>query len=169
MQRYVLIGLLIIFSLAITVQASEVAEAAKKEKARRQALQQSKQPAKVFTNQDIANLKSTLAFESTQPAKEQEQSDETKTLPAANNTEIAPTEEQQPANEQNEETERLKEEREDLERQAQDAQNVINQGGGYHTRNIGNQFKSKREAESRIREIDQELAEKEKEKEKEPE
>jgi hypothetical protein len=127
---------------------------AKKEKERREALRKEGKIAKVFTNQDIANLKSTLAFEVTRgPEPEGEEADtegSDSTLPPV----TAQVDEQAQADE---EEERLRAEREALEQQARDAQETINRGGGYHTRNIGSQYKAKREAESRIREIDDEL------------
>jgi hypothetical protein len=153
-------------SLALTAAGSEVAEVAKKEKARRQAVETQRNPARVFTNQDIINLKSSLAFEASQteavaPAESTGATTiATTPAPEPEATNLPPVPRQEPSAEQREREEqaqRLKEEREALEQQARDAQQTINQGGGYHTRNIGNQFKAKREAESRIREIDQEL------------
>ena len=150
-------------SCSLTAAGSEVAEVAKKEKARRDSVEKQRKPARVFTNQDIANLKSSLAFESSQiESVEPAEPPQTTTVPAPD---VAPPVRQaevsadQRARE--EETRRLKEEREALEQQARDAQQTINQGGGYHTRNIGNQFKAKREAETRMRQIDQELQKKE--------
>jgi hypothetical protein len=148
------VGLLSLTSAAI---CSELAEAAKKERARRETVQKQRKPARVFTNQDVANLKSTLAFEASQteavePAEQQQITTLPATDPALGQPEPTPEE-----TARTEEEERLREERETLEQQARDAQQTINQGGGYHTRNIGNQFKTKREAESRIREIDEEL------------
>ena len=155
-------GMLLITS--IPGYASDVAEAAKKEKARREAIRKEGKPSKTFTNQDVADLKSTLAFESSTPAEEtaeQTPSTEITTIPAVDPNLGEPVAQEQPQ-ENNEEAERLREEREALEQQARDAQETINQGGGYHTRNIGSQYKAKREAEARIRQIDDELANQEK-------
>ena len=170
MKNFGILLIVLLFSGIAT--ASEVAEVAKKERERREATQQQRKPARVFTNQDIQNLKSSLAFEANQtdaietPPVEQQQ---ITTLPAADpnagqTPPPAPQEQTQVDEERQQEMEQLKQEREELEQRAKDAQQTINQGGGYHTRNIGSQFKTKREAEARIREIDQEL-EKQKEEE----
>ncbi len=156
MKKQALFVFLVLLAFAATTVASEVAEVAKKERARRQAFEKEGKMSKTFTNQDIANLKSTLAFEVSQP--EPEEPREITTLPAADRP--AETTEQAPRDEEREqELQQLKEEREALEQQARDAQQTINQGGGYHTRNLGNQYKTKREAESRIREIDEKMTE----------
>ena len=156
MKKLALIALGTLLAFAATVSASEVAEAAKKERARRASIQKERKSGKVFTNQDVADLKSTLAFES-KPAAESEETAQ----PADETTPPPPVEqaEDQRNREREEEIEKLKQEREQLEQQAKQAQDTIDQGGGYHTRNMGNQYKTKREAESRIREIDQKLQE----------
>jgi hypothetical protein len=163
MNKLAIFASLLLLSFAVTATGSEVAEAAKKERERRQALEKQKTPAKVFTNQDISSLKSSLAFEAsqTEAVEQAETQTGTTTIPGpppepvpAQEPEVSAEEEERAA-----ENERLKEERERLEQQARDAQQTINQGGGYHTRNIGNQYKAKREAEDRIREIDEKLKE----------
>jgi hypothetical protein len=160
MKKLALFAFMAVFVVAMIAEATEVVEVAKKEKARREAIQKQGKPAKVFTNQDIGNLKATLGFEvRTEP----EQIKDT-TLPRIDTSagEVEQPKPAQPKQEQNnEEVEKLKQEREAMEQQAKDAQQTINQGGGYHTRNIGTQYKLKREAETRIREIDKELEEKE--------
>jgi hypothetical protein len=160
MKKLALFAFITIFAVAIIAQATEVVEVAKKEKARREAIQKQGKPAKVFTNQDISNLKATLGFE---VLTEPEQIKDT-TLPGIDTFagEVEqPKRTQPPQQQKNEEVEKLIQEREALEQQAKDAQQTIDQGGGYHTRNIGTQYKLKREAETRIREIDKELEEKE--------
>jgi hypothetical protein len=162
MKKIALFAFITLLAVAWTAQSTEVADVAKKERERREAIQKQGKPAKVFTNQDIANLKATLGFEVN--AEEPEQPKET-TLPGIDTSlgdEPVKAKKEEKPPERNEEAEKLKEERAALEQQAKDAQQTINQGGGYHTRNIGNQYKQKREAESRIREIDQKLKEEEK-------
>jgi hypothetical protein len=165
MNKLAIFASLALFSFAFSASGSEVAEAAKKERERRQAVEKQRRPAKVFTNQDVSNLKSSLAFEASQPeaVEPAESQSGITTIPGpppepvpAQQPEVSAEEEERAA-----ENERLKEERERLEQQARDAQQTINQGGGYHTRNIGSQYKAKREAETRIREIDQKLKESE--------
>jgi hypothetical protein len=153
--------LITVFAVVMIADATEVADVAKKERERREAIQKQGKPAKVFTNQDIVNLKSTLGFEVTAQPEEPE----VKTLPGIDTSlgdEPVKAKKEEPAQQRNEEEEKLKEERAALEQQAKDAQQTIDQGGGYHTRNIGTQYKLKREAESRIREIDDKLKEDEK-------
>ncbi|MCI0413469.1 hypothetical protein L0222_11820 [bacterium] len=168
MKKLAAFALITLFAAVMIAEATEVADVAKKERARREAIQKQGKTAKVFTNQDIANLKSTLAFEArTEPEGVKET-----TLPgidtSAGDDVAQPKKKEPPQQQANEEIEKLREEREALEQQAKDAQQTINQGGGFFTRNLGNQYKQKREAESRIREIDQKLKEEE-EKEKEDE
>jgi hypothetical protein len=163
MKKIAFFALITMLAVAWFAQATEVADVAKKERERREAIQKQGKQSKVFTNQDIANIKSTLGFEVTaEPEQPQE-----KTLPGIDTSlgdEPEKAKKEPPPQQQqvNEETEKLKEERATLEQQAKDAQQTINQGGGYHTHNIGNQYKLKREAEARIREIDQELEEEDK-------
>ena len=160
-MKLALFVLIMVFVVVMIADATEVADVAKKERARREAIQKQGKPAKVFTNQDIANLKSTLGFEVTTQPEELE----VKTLPGIDTSlgdEPVKAKKAEPKPQRNEEEEKLKEERAALEQQAKDAQQTIDQGGGYHTRNIGNQYKLKREAESRIREIDEKLKEDEK-------
>lgn len=154
----------ITLAIGIIVEATEVADAAKKERARREAIQKQGKPAKVLTNQDVANLKATLGMEVR--VEQEPEGVKEKTLPGIDTSlgdEVQkPKKPEPPKQEVNEEAEKLKEERQTLEQQAKDAQQTINQGGGFHTRNIGNQYKLKREAESRIREIDDKLQKEEK-------
>lgn len=163
MKKIAFFAFITMLAVAWLAQATEVADVAKKERERREAIQKQGKPAKVFTNQDIANIKSTLGFEVTAEPEQPQ----VKTLPGIDTSlgdEPATAKKEPPPEQQqvNEEEEKLKEERATLEQQAKDAQQTINQGGGYHTRNIGTQYKLKREAESRIREIDQKLEEEEK-------
>jgi gamma-glutamylcysteine synthetase len=137
---------IMIFTGVHILHASALTDAANREKARRAALHADIKKVKVFTNADIENLKSTLAFSApSQPAEPEET--------------IAPSPavEQPKKEENNEEKEALKQEREELQRRAQEAQATINQGGGYFTRNIGNQYQTIRESNQRIREIDEKL------------
>jgi hypothetical protein len=129
------------------IHASAVADAAKRERARRAALHIDSKKVKVFTNADIENLKSTLAFSYTAQPSDVEETP-------------APEQAVQPETQQqnNEEREALKQEREEMMHKAEEAQATINQGGGYFTRNIGNQYQALREARQRIQEIDKKLS-----------
>lgn len=147
MKKTCIFLLVILIGGVNLLHASAVADAAKRERARRAALHIDSKKVKVFTNADIENLKSNLAFSyTTQPSEEEE----------------APAPEQaaqsQDDQQKNEEREALKQEREELQRRAQEARTTINQGGGYFTRNIGNQYQTMREANQRIHEIDEKLS-----------
>ena len=148
MKKLALVCFILLFTCVMTAQASALADLAKKEKARRAALHHEGKEPKVFTNADVANLKSELSFEVRNESGEIQDW-------------FAPKEAvQQTENEQsNEEANQLKQERAELEQKAKNAQETINSGGGYYTRNIGNQYKEKRDAEQRMREIDSKLAE----------
>src|SRR5687768_8444247 len=70
MNKIAILMTAVLLTVAYNASASEVAEAAKKEKARREAIRKEGKPSKTFTNQDVSDLKSTLAFESSTPENE---------------------------------------------------------------------------------------------------
>jgi len=144
MKKLGMLNLIVLLGWVCCAQASALADLANREKARREALHREGKIAKTFTNADIVNLKSVLAMEV------RDESGEIMEW-------IPPKEEAAPQQQSNEETEKLKQEREEFEQKAENAQQAINQGGGYYTRNIGNQYREKREAEQRMHEIDDKL------------
>ena len=160
MKKLAVLGFLVLFGFAFSLQASEVADAAKKEKARRNAIEKQRNPAKTFTNADVANIKSQLSYEvKTEEASTSDIDSRLESLTEATNTAARELGQKVEREQESAQAQELKEEREELEQTAKDAQETINEGGGYFTRNIGNQFKDKREAEEKIREIDKKLSE----------
>jgi hypothetical protein len=168
MRKLAVLFFIVLLGCVFSLQASEVADVAKKEKARRDALHHEGKTAQTFTNADVGNIKSQLSFEvKSEPTPAPADKDDLTQATEATNAaakELGQKVENEQANEQakeqaNEEKQQLTQERDELEQKAKDAQETINQGGGYFTRNIGNQFQQKREAEERIREIDGELSE----------
>jgi len=162
MRKLAVLCVIVLFGCVFSLQASEVADVAKKERARRDALTHQGKTTKAFTNADVANIKSQLSFEVKSepvPADKDDLAQATEATNAAAK-ELGQKVENEQANQQAEEQkQQLTQERNELEQKAKDAQETINQGGGYFTRNIGNQFQQKREAEEKIREIDGKLSE----------
>jgi gamma-glutamylcysteine synthetase len=144
MKKLWILFLVILFGGVSVLQASALTDAANREKARRAALHLDGRKVKVFTNADIENLKSPISY-STNVSTEIEEP-------------TAPEQTAQAQNEQdNQKRDELKQEREQLQEKAQEAQKTIDQGGGYFTVNIGNQYREMREARQRINEIDDQL------------
>jgi anthranilate/para-aminobenzoate synthase component I len=163
MRKLAVLFFIVLLGCVFSLQASEVAEVAKKEKARRNALNhEGKTAAKTFTNADVVNIKSQLSFEVKSEPAATNKDDFAQAQEATNAAakELGQKVENEQANQQAEEQkQQLTQERNEYEQKAKDAQETINQGGGYFTRNIGNQFQQKREAEEKIREIDGKLSE----------
>ncbi len=167
MKRITLLVLLFSFSFVFAVMSEDLGELAKKEKQRREALDKSGKKAKVFTNEDVDNLKSDIAVQSTPPEGETADTateDSSYTPPVEGAEYVPDPEPQKEASDPNVDRQReireLEEQREELERTIQEAQETVGSGGLYHTRNTGDQYKTAREAEDKLDKIDRELEEK---------
>lgn len=147
---------LVIFLAGVSFVFTEtIVEVAQKEKLRREALAKEGKKSRVFTNDDIANLKSTLAMESTSSTELDEPAPSTAES-QQNSTERA---------EKGENEERIKQLKGEIEKLKQEIgqdREAAASGGTYHTRNIGSQYRSLRESQSLLKELEEELAELEK-------
>jgi hypothetical protein len=160
MKRMTLLVLLFSFSFAFAVLSEDLGELAKKEKARRESIDKSGKKAKVFTNQDVENLKSELAIASTEG--ENTATEDTTYTPPQEGAEYVPDPEPQPpksdpAAEQQKRARELEQQKEELEQQAKEARDTVGAGGLYHSRNTGDQYKKAREAEEKQEKVDQQL------------
>jgi hypothetical protein len=164
MKRVTLLVLLFSFSIAFAVMSADLGELAKKEKARREAIDKSGKKAKVFTNEDIGNLKSQLAMEGATAEGEStpvEETDSSYTPPQEGADYVpAPEPVQQPTNpaeDRQKQIRELEEQKEELEKQAKEAKDTVGSGGLWHSRNTGDQYKKAREAEEKLEKLDQKI------------
>jgi hypothetical protein len=178
MKRITLLVLLFSFSFVFAVMSEDLGELAKKEKARRDALDKSGKKAKVFTNDDIDKLKSEIAMESksaegeaeSAPADEATYTQDESTYtqeeytynPPVEGEEYVPTpeppqEQPDPLAERNKKIRDLEEQKEELEQKAKDARDNVGAGGLWHSRNTGDQYRTAREAEQKQEKLDQQI------------
>lgn len=171
MKKLLLFGFVGLIGLTLTLTADDLGELAKKEKAKREALQKEGKAPKVMTNEDIEKMKS--ADNSDQILDEnQEEGTEEETRSADEilqemSAEIPDTtnevagsefaEEQKPAPSVDEQLRQLQEQKEAAEAQNKEAQEAVDNGGLLHTYAVGNQFRESREAGTEIDEIDKKI------------
>ena len=126
MKRILLLAFLIALGFTLALSAEDLGALAKKEKARREALAKEGKKAKVLTNQDVADIKSDLAY----------QSSGTET-PAS---EVNPSEQPPAQSAVDDQIKQLQDEREQLQQKAQEGRDTIGKGGLFHTHNVGTQY-----------------------------
>jgi hypothetical protein len=143
---------LIVVLLAVCVWAEDLGELAKKEKARREAIAKEGKKAKVLTNKDVKDIKSSLGIESHTPVEEPE-ADKSKEEPAAAVQEAVDQSDAQ--------LEELKRQRAELTREVQEASDAIQQSGA-RSRNTGDQYREKRLKEEELRKVEEQIEELEK-------
>ncbi len=166
MRKLLLFGFVGLIGLTLTVAAEDLGDVARKEKAKRQTLQDQGKSSKVLTNEDIEKMKAA------QNAQENEEAEGTQGVAGITDAEDSDSsadlsgsvDEVAGAVEAIEETagptvdEQLKELealKEKAEAQLNDAEGAIDRGGLFHTYAIGNQFRESREAQGEINEVDQ--------------
>jgi hypothetical protein len=145
MKKVLLVLFMVLF--AATLWSESVTEAAKKEKARREALAKQGKKAKVLTNKDVSTLKSSLGIESTGPTSEPTSSD-----PIANETTAAI---EQAADDANSGLEELKQKRDELTGKVQELSDSINQGA--NASNIGERYQQKRVTEEELKSVEDQI------------
>lgn len=178
MKKLLLFGFVGLIGLTLTLAADDLGELAKKEKAKREALQKEGKSPKVMTNEDIEKMK---AGENTDQILGENQAEETEGEPATadsilegmstevpdSTNEVAGSEfieGQQQAPSVDEELRQLQEQKEAAEAQIKDAQEAVDKGGLFHTYAVGNQFRESREAGNEIDELDKKIKQLEAEK-----
>lgn len=174
MKKTILTLFVLLLGCSLVAWGGEnLGELAKKEKARRKAIEKEGKQSKTFTNADIADLKATLAIEVTEePEAEGEtqaeegisepttsESPEESTAPVDETyetTEEAGTSNDEVSQEDQEKIQSLKDEKAALEEEINQSRETLDTGGPM-VRNIGSQMRQSREAEDRISEIDKEV------------
>lgn len=164
MKRIGMLLLLFVFGFTFAVSGQQsLGELAKKEKARREAIEKSGKKVKVLTNEDVANLKAQLAIESGSSEEEGQTAEEGTTYtPPQEGEEYVPAPEPEPAPvdpsaERQKQIKELEEQKEQAQKQSEEARGTVGAGGLYHTRNTGDQYKKAGEAEKKIEEINKQI------------
>jgi predicted RNase H-like nuclease (RuvC/YqgF family) len=151
MKKLFLVTILLAFTAVLW--SDDLAEIARKEKARREALEKEGKKARVLTNKDVPTIKSSLGIESASPVAE-EPTTEPQSESAAAAIDEAATNSQ-------EELERLKQEKADLTRDIQSTSDSIEESG-VQSKNIGEQFKEKRLKEEQLKKVEDQIEQLEK-------
>ena len=153
-MKLITFGIAILF-LASLAAASDLAEAAKKEKKRREALAQQNVKSRVLTNEDVSNLKSNLAMESTGG------DEDSKEITAADPS----TAEDAKKQELDQKAETHRAEIEKLKQEIEEKRKAAAEGTPYRSRNYGDQARTIREQEELLKGLEEELKQIESEKE----
>lgn len=153
------IGLLLfvfVFGFMMTAHAEDLGALAKKEKARREAIEKQGKKAKTLTNADVANIKSKLAYENGA-------SDDAAPTAPSDETAADATDQQSPASAelaaQDQKLRDLQSEREHLQQQIDQAKQAVAQGGVFHSANVGSQYQAAGEAQQKMQEVDKQIDE----------
>jgi len=137
---------LFVFAFAGSLWCESVTEVAKREKERRAQLEKEGKKAKVLTNKDVPNIKSSLGIESTTPVPDQSGVTSTDETTAAI---------QQATQDANEDMEQLKQKRDELTGKAQEIQAGIDQSP--NASDIGSRFQQKRLTEEELKKVDDQI------------
>lgn len=146
---------IVLFAVVSFAGSENVVEVAKKEKLRRETLAREGKKSRTFTNEDIANLKSSLAMEST-PASDAGEADTIVSRQQARPADQAQNRERE------EKIKRYKVEIEKVRKEIEEDRQSAGAGGIYHSRNIGTQYQTLRESEELLKGLEEDLAELEK-------
>jgi len=167
MKKLLMISFVAMLAFVFAAATEDLGELAKKEKARREALEREGKKAKTLTNADVGNIKSQLAIQS---------ASSTQTEPAANaadanqpQTEATEKPEQLSASDQRK-AEIAQKQREidqkiaDLEKQKEatqqeidNARSAVGNAGVYHSANVGNQYQTISAQEQKLQELDKQI------------
>jgi hypothetical protein len=168
MKRIEILLVLLVFGFAFVASAEQpnLGELAKKEKARREALEKTGKKTKVLTNEDVGKIKSQLGMVSGSEVQEgqegQPAEEDSSYTPPAEGEDYIPAQEpeQQPVDpnaEHKKQIEELQNQRDEHEKAAEEARANVGAGGLWHSHATGNQYKKASEAEQKIDEIDKRL------------
>jgi hypothetical protein len=162
MKRIGILLVLFVFGFAFVASAQKqsLGELAKKEKARREALEKSGKKTKVLTNEDVGKIKSQLGMvsgtsegEAGQPAP-----DDSSYTPPVEGEDYVP--DQQPEQTPSDPNAELQKKHEELQNQidehqkaADDARANVGAGGLWHSHNTGDQYRKAGDAEKKIDEL----------------
>lgn len=157
MSRFAIVSITLLF-LLISISptgASDLAEAAKKEKARREALKKEGKEATVLTNADVANIKSNLGIEVTESAKPAEEPPDYLAPYAEDSQAEEPSAEEKNAK-IDKDIKSRKEEIDEINQEIEERRANINEAGT-QSANIGSQYRSMRESEELIQELEKDI------------
>ena len=152
MKKLLIGSFVLLFASALC--ADDLAEAAKREKARREALKKQGKKATVLTNEDVKDIKSTLAIESNTPVEDSSTSEGTPTGEPGAAVQGA-------IDNSNAELEDLKRQKEELAGQLKRTSDSIDESGA-RSSNLGQQYREKRLKEEELRKIEQKIEQMEK-------
>jgi hypothetical protein len=161
MKRIGMLLLLLVFGLAFFASAAEkpnLGELAKKEKARREALEKSGKKTKVLTNEDVDKIKSQLGMVSGSEEQGQAAADDSSYTPPVEGEDYVP--DQQPEQTPPDQNTEAQKQRAEIQNQidehqkaADDARANVGAGGLWHSHNTGDQYKKAYESEKKVDEL----------------
>ncbi|HEY7162419.1 MAG TPA: hypothetical protein VH815_14225 [Acidobacteriota bacterium] len=164
MKRIGILLMLLVFGFTFVAKAEQpnLGELAKKEKARREALEKSGKKSKVLTNEDVDKIKSQLGVISGSEGEEGQQAAEgdSSYTPPVEGEDYVP--DQQPEQTPPDQNAELQRQREEIQKQidehqkaADDARANVGAGGLWHSHNTGDQYRKAGEAEKKVDELTQ--------------
>jgi hypothetical protein len=161
MKRIGMLLLLLVFGFAFLASAEKpnLGELAKKEKARREALEKTGKKAKVLTNEDVSKIKSQLGMVGDSEGQEGEApADDSSYTPPVEGEDYVP--DQQPEQTPPDQNANAQKQRQELQNQidehqkaADDARANVGAGGLWHSHNTGDQYKKAYESEKKVDEL----------------
>jgi len=160
MKRIGMLLLLLVFGFAFVASAADkpsLGELAKKEKARREALEKSGKKVKVLTNEDVGKIKSQLGMVSGSEEGQPAPDDSSYTPPVEGEDYVPDQQPEQTPPDPN--AERQKREAEiqnqidEHQKAADDARANVGAGGLWHSHNTGDQYRKAGEAEKKVDEL----------------
>jgi len=167
MKRLLMISFVALFAFVVAAAADDLGELAKKEKARREALEKQGKKGKTLTNADVSNIKSQLAIESSSNT---QTAANTQTEPAADATDSNQPQSQpltvkdqqrleieQRQQELEQKVADLEKQKEATQQQIDDARNAVGNAGVYHSANVGNQYQTVSAQEQKLQELDKQI------------
>ncbi len=160
MKRFFIVSLIVLFAAA--VWSEDLAEVAKKEKERREALKKQGKKATVLTNQDVKNIKSSLGIESTLvEGTDSAPVEETDSAPSDSAEPAAAAVVKEAIDDSNASLEELRQQKAELTKNIQETSDSIQQSGA-HSSNIGERYREKRLKEEELRKVEEQIEELEK-------
>jgi len=160
MKRIGMLLLLFVFGFAFvaSAQKQDLGELAKKEKARREALEKSGKTVKVLTNEDVDKIKSQLGMVSgSEEDQGQQATDDSSNTPPAEGEYVPDQQPEQTTPDPNAEAQRqrteLQNQIDEHQKAADDARATVGAGGLWHSHNTGDQYKKAYDSEKKVDEL----------------
>jgi hypothetical protein len=167
MKRTAILLVLFIFGFAFLAAAQhpDLGELAKKEKARREALEKAGKKVKVLTNEDVGKIKSQLGMVSGNAEPQEGEpvaTEDSSYAPPVEGEDYVPDQQpEQPPVDPNAEHQKhidqLENQKDEAQKTADDARANVGAGGLYHSRNTGDQYKKAAEAEKKVEHLEDQI------------